>query len=93
MLVCGVYITWPKKFKLWKESTVLGSIVVVGVLTCVLLHSVCDFKAAQMNMKRILLWDCMFYEFKLGHYATEATKNICYTAKGECAVDYSIVTR
>ncbi len=42
------------------ESKVLGvgSIVVVGVLTrCALLHSMCDLKAAQMNVHCGLIWE------------------------------------
>ena len=34
----------------------------------------------------------MLYEFKLGHNAAEATKNIC-CVKGEGTVDYNTVTR
>ena len=34
----------------------------------------------------------MLYKFKLGHNATEATKNIC-SAKGEGTVDHSTVNR
>ena len=34
----------------------------------------------------------MLYEFKQGHNAAEATKNICWV-KGEGAVDDSAVTR
>ena len=43
MLVCSVFITWPKP---WKVPTVVGSNVVIGVLTlCTLLHCVCNLKA------------------------------------------------
>ena len=34
----------------------------------------------------------MLYEFKQGHHATEATKNICY-GKGKGGVDQSTITR
>ena len=47
--------------------------------------SLCDLKAAQMNVQRTLIWELMFYVFKLGHNATEATKKIYY-AKGKGAV-------
>ena len=84
VLVCGVYIMWPKQFKVWKVPTVVGSIVVVGVLTSyALLYLMCDLKAAQMNMQ----WELMVYEFKLGHDSVETTKNIC-CAKDEGAVDH-----
>ena len=45
-------IIWPKQFKLWQLPTVVGSIVLLGVLThCILLHSMCDLKPAQMNVQ------------------------------------------
>ena len=34
----------------------------------------------------------MLYDFQLGHYAAEATKNICFI-KGEVSVGHSTVTR
>ena len=58
-------------------QTVLGGIVVVGVLIrCALLYSVCNLKAAQMNMQRSLIREFMLYEFEPGHNTAEATKNI-----------------
>ena len=42
---------WMKQFKPWK-LLVVGSIVVTGVLTRVLIQSMCDSKAAQMNMQQ-----------------------------------------
>ncbi|CAI9734926.1 Hypothetical predicted protein [Octopus vulgaris] len=45
-----------------------------------------------MNMQSRLIWELMLHEFKLGHNAMEAIKNICCT-KGEGAVDHSTVTR
>ena len=52
MLVCGTYISWLKQFKRWKVPTVVGSIEVVGILTCcALLHLVCDLKTAQVNVQ------------------------------------------
>ena len=93
MLVYDMYITWLKQFKLWKVPTVVGSIVVVGVLThCALLHSMCDLKFTQMNMQHSLIWELMLYKYKLSHNTMEATKNIC-CAKGEEVVDHSTVTR
>ena len=84
-----VYITRPWQFKTWEGSR---SIVLVGALThCVLLHSMCDLKAAQINVQRCLIWELMPYEFELVHNTVEATKNIC-CAKGEGAVDHRTVT-
>ena len=55
-LVCGKHITWSKQFNQWNIPTVVGSIVVVGVLThSALLHSVCDSKATQMKAQEIIL--------------------------------------
>ena len=54
----------------------VSRILVVGILThCALLHSVCDLKATQMNVQHSILWEFMFYKFKLAHNAMEATKN------------------
>ena len=48
-----MYIMLPKQFNPWEVLAVIGSIVVVGVLTrCALLHSVCDFK---MNVQHSLI--------------------------------------
>ena len=69
-----------------------GSIVIVGVLTHVWLHSVYDLKTAQMNMQYSLIWKFMLYKFKLGHNILEATKNIC-CAKDEGTVDCDTVIR
>ena len=44
---CCNNITWPKQFKLWKVLTVLGSIMMVSVLTC---FTSCDLKTAQMKI-------------------------------------------
>ena len=34
----------------------IGSIVVGGMLTCALLHSMCDIKAAQRKVQHSLIW-------------------------------------
>ena len=74
--------------KPWRVPALL-----VGALThCALLHSVCDFKAAQMNVQRSLHWELMLYESELSHNAVEVIKNNC-CAKSDITVDYSIVTR
>ena len=74
---------WPKQFKLGKVAAVVGSIVVVGVSTrYVLLHTMCDLKAAHMNVQSCLIRELVLYEFKLVHYTAE---RCC--AKGEGTVD------
>ena len=87
ILVCGMYITWPKQFRSWLVSTVVGSI----VRFCALLHSVCYLKAVQMNVQCSLKQELMLYEFKLDHNALEATRKNC--VKSEDAVDHGTVTR
>ena len=76
------------------EPDVVGSIVEVSALTCcVLLHSVCDVKSAQMNVQRCPNRELMPYDIELGHHAAaEATKTICCT-KGEGAIDPITITR
>ena len=70
----------------------VGSIVVVGVLTCALLHSMCNLKAAQMNLQCSLIWELMIYGFELVHKTVEVSKNVCF-AKDEPAVDRNQVSR
>ena len=55
MLICGVYI------KPHKLPAMVGGIVVVGVLTCTLVHSMCDLKAAKMNVQHRLIQEIMLY--------------------------------
>ena len=43
-----------------------------------------------MNMQCSLIQELMFYEFKLGSNAAQATKIIC-CVKGESAVDHNVV--
>ena len=45
----------------------------------------------QRNVQCSLIWELMPYEFKLGHNAVKATKNIC-CAKGERSVDHKTIT-
>ena len=59
----------------WKIPAMVGSIVVVGTLTCDLLHYVCDSKATQMKVQHYLIQE--LYKFELGHNTTELMKNIC----------------
>ena len=70
----------------------VGSIVVVGVLTCTMLHSMCNLKATQMNMQHNLIQELMLYKFQLGCIGAEATKNTC-CVKSEGTVNHSTVTR
>ena len=71
----------------------VDSIVVVGVLAhCVLLHSMCDLKATQINMLCGLIWELMLYKFKLGLNTAETTKYI-YWAKNDSLVILSRVIR
>ena len=90
MLVCSVYITWLKPFKLWKLPTVVSSIMVLSALT--LLHFMWDLKAPQINMQQRLIQKFILYEFKVGHNFMKATKSICCT-KGEGSVDHSTVSQ
>ena len=85
MQVWGAHITWPKPFKRWKVSAVVGSIVAVGVLTrCALLDSLYDLKAAWMNVRRTsLISELMLYEFDLDHSTAETSTNIrCVKGEG-----------
>ena len=64
MLVCGIYI-------MWKVPSVVGSIMVVGVLTCsALLHSKCDLKTAD---ECSLIWELMLYKIEIGPLHREST--------------------
>ena len=48
------------------------------VLTHALLNSVCDLKAAQVNVQHNLIWERMLYKFKLSHDTADATrKHLC----------------
>ena len=50
-LVYGLHIMWPKQLKALNVSTLVGSFVVVGAVTCsALLHTVYDVKAAQIKV-------------------------------------------
>ena len=50
MSVCITYITWLKQINQW-QVLVISSTMVVGVLTCCpLLSSMCNLKAAQINV-------------------------------------------
>ena len=68
---------WLMQFKLWKVPTLVGSIMVVGVLTrSALLHSMCDLKTTQMNMHHSLIQELIYYKFKIALNALEAAKII-----------------
>ena len=88
MLACDTFIMLLKLFKLWKLPTVVGSIMLVGVLTCcALLHLMCDLKPTKMNVQCSLIQELMLHEFKLDHKAVKTTKNI-FNMKGEGSVDH-----
>ena len=56
-------------------EAVVGTIMVVGVLTCcTLFHCVCDLKVAQINVQCCLIWEFMLSDFQLGYNAMEAMK-------------------
>ena len=87
MLVCRIYITRLKQFKPWQIPIVVSNIKVVDALICcILLHSECDLKNAQMKL------ETYSFEFELGHNAVEATKNIC-CVEDEGAIDHSTISR
>ena len=70
----------------------VGSIMIVGVLTCyALLYFIFDLKATQMNVQHILIQELLLYKFKLGHSMQE-TKNICLV-DGDGVVDFNTVTK
>ena len=93
ILVFRAYITWLTQFKPWELLIIISNIVVVGALThYALLHSVCDLKSAQRNMQPSLIQEFMLYDFKVGHNADEATKNIS-CVKSEGTVNRKIVIR
>ena len=66
--------------------------IIGAMIHCALLHFVCDWKAAQINVQFSLIQQLMLYKIKQGHKDMEATKNIYY-AKGESAVVHIITTR
>ena len=73
ILECASLYHMGKAFQAGNMPAMVGSIVVVCVLTCyALLYSMCDLKATHI------------FEFKLGHNTTEVTKHL---VKGEDSVD------
>ena len=93
MLVCITYVLWPNQLKPWEVPAVIGSIVVVDVLTCcALLHFVCDLKAIDMNRGSNLIQELVLYEFEQDHCMTKASKNVC-CVKSEGPVDHCTITR
>ena len=72
-------------------NTVVGNRI-VGVLTCALLHSMCDLNSCRDELKNSLIQKRMLYKFKLDHNTIEATKNICCMI-GNSLVDHSTVTK
>ena len=58
----------------------------------ILLQSMRDLKAAQMNVQNSLIQELIFYKFELGYNTMEATKDICFV-KSEDEVDHRTVTK
>ena len=88
-LVCGTIYHLTKAVQVIVGIHVVGSVMVVGVLTCcTLFYSVSDLKAVQMNMQYSLIWELMP---QLDQNTTEATKNIW--VKDEGRIDHSTVNR
>ena len=57
----------------------VGSIVVVSALTSsVLLHCMCDLKAAQMNLYCILIKELVLCKFEVDHIVAEAATNFYF---------------
>ena len=56
--------------------TAVCSIMVDGVLTCLLLRSMHDLKATQMNVQYSLIQEFIFYGFEMVYKVIEATKEI-----------------
>ena len=77
-LLCVYHMT--KAVQTREVPTIVGSIMIVGVLTCcVFLHFTCDLKTAQINVQHGLIWE--LYKFEMVHLAAKATKNICSVKK------------
>ena len=70
----------------------VGSIMIVGMVTYALLHYMCDLRAAQMKVQYSLIQELIFYKYEVGYNAIKATKNIC-CAKSEDTLDHSTITR
>ena len=82
---CNIYMLFCNAYQVTEAvQAVEGTC--YSVLTQALLHSMCDLKIAQMNLKYSLIQELLPYEFKLGHNAAETTKNI-YCVKGNQTVE------
>ena len=59
---CNILLSELEHFKLGKVRTVVGSIVVIGALTCCeLLHSMSEMKATKKNGQYGLNWVLVLY--------------------------------
>ena len=73
---------WTNQLKPWSIPAVVDSIMVVGALTrCTSIHTMCELKSVQMNVKRCPIRKLAPYKFKLDHNAAKVTKNICCAKK------------
>ena len=62
------------QFRLSYICTVVGHIMVGGALICcALLHSVCDLKAAQMNVQCSLIWELILHHMYVQKHAPTKT--------------------
>ena len=85
------HVTEAVQSMLWGGRCIGNTVVVVGALTCcALLHSVCDLKVEQMNLRRSLNRELTLYESEVGQNAVEVTKSI-YSTKVEGAFDQGAV--
>ena len=89
-----ILITWLKQFNSCKVPAVIDCTVIVSELgRCVLLFCMYDLKATkECGAMWYIIHEVMLFEFELGHYAAEPTKNICCT-ESDSIVDHSRVTR
>ena len=83
-----------RRFKPRWVSAVVCWFVVVGTMTrCALVPSLCDLKAAQMNVQGIILSrTLMLCLFELSYNIAETNKHVC-CVKVEGAIDHCTETR
>ena len=91
MLVYGTYII-TEVYKATVLTVVGRSVIIDGLTYCVLLLSVGNWKATQMNVQHNLIQKFKLYEFELSHNVVESTKNIC-CIKIESTVNHITITR
>ena len=80
------------QFKPWYPPAEAANILHVSALILAVVHIMCDLEAEQMNLQHCLIQELRLHKFGLGNNVAEETLNFC-CAKGESAVNHSIVTR